>query len=1597
MNNTTNNTNNNSPINKRLNYSNYHNWTQMMIPFLQQKVLFHHIEYSSYDNYRDNTYVPASIKEKKYFKAKAIILSQEIKVDYTEDDRDDKLEALEETFKDSFKSFESDRQKQIDKWTSEEQQIYGIFAGSIEEYIWQDCKCLRSAHSIWEHIRRATGQQTASAWLSSLSDFYNATWKEGETLSNFVGRVLKSHNTILELGVKDFIFTPIQIVGKIISSIPNSNKFQQLLQAIHQMDRSKLTIDFIKQVFIEEDMRTSKDKNLINNKRQEAHNANINNNKLKNKQSKPNSKEVRTCTSANCKNTIAADAPSSYVICSSCHSKKKDNNNNSNKIIPKNINNNKNKEKASNVVLCLSTSHKKGVTPKEDTMYLDSAATKHITNGNAILLNIIDDNTNVSGPSGEIVEATNKADILFNTGLGQILFRDALVVPEMERNLLSIKDIAASADDIFIIFNKTGCQIIKGNIIIDGKTFLQAHLDDSGLYALSPHIIDDSAKDSESAEAERTNLPVINNINNDNISRKEHNNNILWNSKRKNFLDNNNNISSSNNNTTNNNIINESPNILEATSADLRHMDILDDTLSLNIMLENILGIKKESEQEEKKVENSLSPLLHSLLFPTLPSGDREPMPKFLEKVCALKTLLKKLPSKTLEEWHLTLAHISKKKILKLAEMGMIKVKNPSDSLDCLSCKSAKMKRKNFEKAMPPKADKSGEVLYSDVCGKISPPTLFGEKYVVTFIDEKSGYIFAYLLKKKNEVYSRFCEVLARVNNQNINTSVKMFVSDGGGEYIGSDFQNFLKEKGIVHCKTPPNTPQRNGKSERLNKIIFDLARAMLKERQLPRHFWGEAVLYAVYILNRLPKNNNDETRHQMLLGKKPTLEKTLEFGLPVYFHNADPHIKKLHDRSFEGMFLGFWEDDHTYKILDFKTKKLISTRTISSHPQHILQFEDNDWDQGFPVEDDNQWISEKSDAPQYFRFNDLDNFLKKSDIEIQESEEISEEERDQEVDESEEEDVDNSDESEEERNEPEPPPPFNILISLKDQQPKVSNVKHLVLSVREVENVLSLSETDTPNTYKQAIYGKFSKEWKESIAAEHKSLQDLKTFEVVDRPIDKKPITSRYVFKIKTDEKGAISKFKTRLVARGFTQTYGQDYFEVFSPTLRMDSIRFLISTAVQNQMKIQHLDVETAFLNGVLAEEIYLEIPEGFDEYDRKSKVFKLKKSIYGLKQASRVWNELFTSELLKMGLIQSDADPCVFIKYQDSSQPATTTTSTSTTPRVPIGMIGVFVDDCLAVGGDDVLAEIKSKLMSIFKMHDLGPLTFALGIKFDQLKDNSIQMSQALYVDKLLEKFGMMDAKIVATPLVLKNAEKPKNEENEEKSPALEDINKYQSIVGSLIYLEHSTRPDIAYAVSLLARSMHAPTEEDMKNAKRVLRYLKGTRDLVLNYNNKNEELVIYSDSSYAEEKDRKSVGGYVSLQAGAAITWKSTKQSIIAQSSMEAEYIALAEAAKEAEWLRKLQQEFRPTSLTTPTTIFEDNQSTIKLSKNPIHSNRSKHIAVRYHKIQELVANKIIAVEYKPTEEMIADIMTKSLGRILHERFVKMMGLTKVKHQ
>jgi hypothetical protein len=305
----------------------------------------------------------------------------------------------------------------------------------------------------------------------------------------------------------------------------------------------------------------------------------------------------------------------------------------------------------------------------------------------------------------------------------------------------------------------------------------------------------------------------------------------------------------------------------------------------------------------------------------------------------------------------------------------------------------------------------------------------------------------------------------------------------------------------------------------------------------------------------------------------------------------------------------------------------------------------------------------------------------------------------------------------------------------------------------------------------------------------------------------------------------------------------------------------------------------LEFSLLNGELEEEIYMEMPEGFE---KREKECKLEKSLYGLKQSSRVWHKKISSFLVEEGYLQSEADPCVFIKHHQDC----------------ISIIALYVDDCMIFGAKENVDRAKSALSSQFKMKDLGEVKSIIGIQVERDKEET-RIHQINYIRDVLKKFGMSDCKGVDTPLPTK-----KETTN---SPIFENITLYQEAIGALNYLATNTIPDIAYAVSQVAQKMKEPNQDDWIKVKRIMRYLKKTESAKLTYKVKGSELIGYSDASYAEEKNRKSTSGYAYLLNGAAISWRSKKQPIVALSSMEAEYIALASATKEGISLKKLEKD------------------------------------------------------------------------------------------
>ena len=509
--------------------------------------------------------------------------------------------------------------------------------------------------------------------------------------------------------------------------------------------------------------------------------------------------------------------------------------------------------------------------------------------------------------------------------------------------------------------------------------------------------------------------------------------------------------------------------------------------------------------------------------------------------------------------------------------------------------------------------------------------------------------------------------------------------------------------------------------------------------------------------------------------------------------------------------------------------------------------------------------------------------------------------------------------------------------------------------------------ERKQPTSLEEATTCPESSKWTQAMETEMKSLKDNDVWELVRLPTGKKAVGSKWVYKIKTGADGAPERYKARLVAQGFTQQFGSDYDETFCPVVRQESLRVLIALSVQYGLKLHQVDVTTAFLNGNLEEEVYMTQPKGFVKRGEEHLVCKLIKSIYGLKQSPRCWNTALDTHLKAMGFTQSSSDPCIYRSDEGGE----------------IFYLGVYVDDIILAGcSEDRIKEVKAALSQKFEIKDMGKLHHFLGMSVDQNEKNkTVWIGHPSYIENLLRKFGMQDCTPVNTPVDVGSKLETTTDEEE-----CADQQQYQSAIGSLMYLAVSTRPDIAYAVGNLAKFTSKPSTKHWTALKRVLRYLKGTIKHGILYSQKNSgECVGYSDADWAGDiNDRKSTSGYIFQISGAAVTWRSKKQGCVALSTAEAEYVALCSAGQEAVWLRRLTSELGSPPKAA-TTIYEDNQSAIAMTKNPQFHGRAKHIDIKYHFIREQVNSGNVKLKYCPTNDMTADMFTKPLSR---EQFCKL---------
>lgn len=496
---------------------------------------------------------------------------------------------------------------------------------------------------------------------------------------------------------------------------------------------------------------------------------------------------------------------------------------------------------------------------------------------------------------------------------------------------------------------------------------------------------------------------------------------------------------------------------------------------------------------------------------------------------------------------------------------------------------------------------------------------------------------------------------------------------------------------------------------------------------------------------------------------------------------------------------------------------------------------------------------------------------------------------------------------------------------------------------------------------------------WKAAMDSELESIHKNDTWDLVSLPPNRTAIATKWVFRVKTNADGSTAKLKARLVAKGFQQKEGLDYTETFAPVVKWNTLRSVVALAGHRGWKIFHLDVKTAFLNGIIEEDIFVSPPPEFSSQLRSNQACKLKKALYGLKQAPRAWYSKVDSYLLGQGLLKSNADYNLYLHEADGK----------------IALVILYVDDLYLTGDDTQYIErIRTAIQQEFEMTDLGLLSYSLGLEFLFLSEG-ILVTQRQYIRDMLCEFSLDQCRSVATPMT----EKLKLTPDMQAPPA--DAQLYQRMVGKLIFLTN-TRPDIAYPVSVVSRFMAHPQEPHLQAVKHIYRYLQGTIDFGLLYRQgEDDDLYGFTDADWAGDSyDRKSTTGYLFMMGSTPITWNSKKQPTVALSSTESEYMAITEGTKEALWLRRLFGELKVQNPQDSTFIYGDNQGSLNLSHNPIYHGRTKHIEVRHHFIREKILSGEINLEYVPTDEQLADIMTKALGRTAFERLRNQLGLVRI---
>jgi hypothetical protein len=893
-----------------------------------------------------------------------------------------------------------------------------------------------------------------------------------------------------------------------------------------------------------------------------------------------------------------------------------------------------------------------------------------------------------------------------------------------------------------------------------------------------------------------------------------------------------------------------------------------------------------------------------------------------------------------------------------------------------------------------------GSLVFMDILH--SPTVSYPAHYTMALIlvDSSTRYVWVYPMRTRDEAPAKVTEWAKWMHTRSFTPQRYHTIrSDNDSVFIGKEMLEVMSTFRIVRELSAPNGHVPT--VERLIETLRDRVRCMLYHNNVPLTLWPHALAYAAFVVNRtVCASDMHHTRYERLFKTKPDLSKLRTFGCNVYARIYDSQLKKWDALAFKGRFIGMSDEKPGHwEVYNYQTHRITWTEQVKFDELNpAMSAVVTDFDQLAYNEGLDKIFYTPADA------NIVSNVpppIPPPGVDVVADDDVD--------------DV---------RVDPEP----STTTSSTSTRPKrnVTRSYRDIIALR-VEQRLSAKGLITPTSLKQMEQSPQRELWQKGYDDEITSLANNNSLEIVVRPPNVRVLGLKWVFKIKETLEGMVSRFKVRCTILGNLQREGIDYWETFSPTSRHSTVRILLATAAARNYHVHHMDVDTAFLYGVMPddEHVYCHIPKGYPipEHlqDTPNLVGRVRKGIYGLKQAPRVWNQTIDYTMVHgLGFNKSPQDPCLYTKTGKGGEKL---------------LVCIYVDDLLIASSSmSYLREFKSQLSQKYNMKDLGELSSFLGMEVCVKRGEYIKISQSKYINDLAHKFSVISntKKVSKAHIPLDPSVKlfrtsdildlpypapvePDEPSSEVASTADEDNNappskrskistpsrcriQYRELVGSLMYLMICTRPDISFAVSYLARYLNCYDETHFKQAMCVLRYVVATKDRGITYTYKPDDAthlypVGYSDSDWGSDiETRRSTTGYVYMMAGGAVSWKTKLQPTVALSSADAEYMALAASSQEAIYLRILCIDFDIAARDNPTILYADNTAAIAMAQNPTMSPANKHIELRHHFIREQVALNNIRLIYVPTENNAADLFTKNLNKILFSAHVeRVMGI------